>query len=1448
MAAAATASAAAAAATRRSSLRGMPPPPSPSPSPSPLTPAPAPAPAAPANPPTIYDAYPLTLRAYLTEGPPPLERSLSQQRAPVDDTSAAARRLQELFEPPMPSTPDSSYRGENGATYQRVRAERRSSSMCSRFGKFHGEVYETKERSRVMSVLKRRTRSSSNHGSSTSAMATRFTADDVLRCGTLLKQGSWRRNWKSRFFILRKDCPSLCYYKSEENLELLGSIVVTEDTLVLDRCAPGGHAPYRFLVRSGEHSLLLQAEARDGQQRWIDSVQALADSVRADKFRQSTRHVVDRDPTTASLAQRSQAQTSIQLQASASATASAPVAIPAPKTPQRRRRRADQRSSDNQLSHMASSRSLRSASDLDRLLEANSLSSSDEEEDEEEEEHDNQRDHEDDDDEDDDEEEEEEEDEDDDVAVALQDDDDDVWASHRSHGTVIEAHASATDATTTRRRPSRVEQLSSSTPLPTTVSASASSSCVFDLVLEVSIGRASKLLRSIDDRTACLVRVAAFSSTRKSLVEIGCTDAVLLAPLASAASAAATVRVPFAVVLTAELGRDVDQLRVALYKVSGHSQSCVGVGRVAMDAAVRHGQPTVTSLTEKSSSFQTIKVDAASSASSNTVAPTLGAMGSVPNLSLDSSALQVVVTAFHSLSPQRVLPTSGVDMANAKYLVAVGADAATQSHSRSLSHSHSQHTIGPETSLSVTSPTSASASEWQQLRASDARGLGIDNSSFLTVSSELGTAPAPADVRRLAVDEILRVPRSSFALVLAFLDFLEESALERTRELQRRLDDGADHDDDDHASALLSVELEFYRRKLEEYLRQRQFLMKQERRLLDEHLCDDVARHAREQVQLALNQSGGGGKPQSAAKRLRRIATGASASSLAVNDDVVAPFKRSTYKSLELWQFMPTNMQNQFLVAHQPTTASDDRSNNQSSSSSSSAPSFVWHTMTMGCPAAHTKGFTSGGYLSLAGVPERTTSTAGGATSAAGASSISGHEVRHSNPASASSEEDSAPSLDYSDLASSSYPRQTLHQQQQQQRRSRTSLSSSTPVFRGSASGSSASGMGGAVDDPVAALKTRLELQDRLDIVSSQILSAAVACIQASLDLATLGSPRHRLQLANATKFGFLVHFESLLSTQGKEIGMLEDFAAGAKWLGHHVVVQFRKHRSSGELFVIKPYTAPERRAVAGGTGLDGAYSSALSHVDPASAASSSSSAAFPSLPTLLVTIGVSDAQLATLPPALASGKPFRLRCVLFTQGVNEKQSLAHALKSAAVRLQERINRENLEELRELYAIFRRVHAHDLDCVSRDRISRQHSDGAGANCISRYRVETLDELLATIEHHVLSAATTHKKNVALLMDTADFCRELGGARVTCCKSGKDRTAMSVTLEQARLCGNELHALHGQRLCATMRRHGVRRRNVFLNTKSTKFAFNEMQRRLLPDCYKPPAGTYKSGKT
>lgn len=39
------------------------------------------------------------------------------------------------------------------------------------------------------------------------------------------------------------------------------------------------------------------------------------------------------------------------------------------------------------------------------------------------------------------------------------------------------------------------------------------------------------------------------------------------------------------------------------------------------------------------------------------------------------------------------------------------------------------------------------------------------------------------------------------------------------------------------------------------------------------------------------------------------------------------------------------------------------------------------------------------------------------------------------------------------------------------------------------------------------------------------------------------------------------------------------------------------------------------------------------------------------------------------------------------------------------------------------------------------------------------------------------------KNIDLLNRVREFVRSIGGGRATCCKSGKDRTSMSATLEQ-----------------------------------------------------------------
>jgi hypothetical protein len=129
-------------------------------------------------------------------------------------------------------------------------------------------------------------------------------------------------------------------------------------------------------------------------------------------------------------------------------------------------------------------------------------------------------------------------------------------------------------------------------------------------------------------------------------------------------------------------------------------------------------------------------------------------------------------------------------------------------------------------------------------------------------------------------------------------------------------------------------------------------------------------------------------------------------------------------------------------------------------------------------------------------------------------------------------------------------------------------------------------------------------------------------------------------------------------------------------------------------------------------------------------------------------------------------------------------------------------------------------------------------------------MKIISELLSSLEEliHHANRQIVKSKHPQIIQQGSKLCRLLGAGRVTSCKSAKDRTGMSITLEQVRLLC-DYHGLpsdYFMRTVSTMRSNGVRLENAYKNTGKRQYAFNTLQRSLLPEEYRCPEGTYSHG--
>ncbi|KAI9986316.1 hypothetical protein PInf_025255 [Phytophthora infestans] len=226
------------------------------------------------------------------------------------------------------------------------------------------------------------------------------------------------------------------------------------------------------------------------------------------------------------------------------------------------------------------------------------------------------------------------------------------------------------------------------------------------------------------------------------------------------------------------------------------------------------------------------------------------------------------------------------------------------------------------------------------------------------------------------------------------------------------------------------------------------------------------------------------------------------------------------------------------------------------------------------------------------------------------------------------------------------------------------------------------------------------------------------------------------------------------------------------------------------------------------------------------------------------------------LTKALRQGGPIKVCPVLFTQGINEKQTLANNTGSSVTRLQDVINANSLKTLRSYcdrycnYTSMRQMKAMQKQERQRDGSTDSNRSRpppapsavvtpSGPSREEVYRIlSELDKLIGT------AGRQARKKRPEILQLSSDLCRRISAGRVTVCKSAKDRTGMSVTLEQGRILVQH-HGLREQKkagIVSVMRSEGVRIENALKNTGRRVFAFNALQRSLLPEEYRCPPQT------
>ena len=201
---------------------------------------------------------------------------------------------------------------------------------------------------------------------------------------------------------------------------------------------------------------------------------------------------------------------------------------------------------------------------------------------------------------------------------------------------------------------------------------------------------------------------------------------------------------------------------------------------------------------------------------------------------------------------------------------------------------------------------------------------------------------------------------------------------------------------------------------------------------------------------------------------------------------------------------------------------------------------------------------------------------------------------------------------------------------------------------------------------------------------------------------------------------------------------------------------------------------------------------------------------------------------------------------LFFSQGVNELQTIAN--KMGKYELHTEINLYTLNLLKQYVKAYCKYYEQPSSgsegpasprLLPSSFVRSRHSSLPPPPSRSATFLSSLRDDFAHLEHSHQSGLGS--KNLSFLLSSADLLRKLDCTRIVGCKSAKDRTSMMITLDCVKLL-YERHGLKDSEIQVAlnlMRLEGVRRMNVLKNTGGTAYAFNKLQRSLLPPALRPP---------